>query len=188
MGFSLEIQADYGSVKLGNNHPEGKPSGGKAVFAFLGGLDLLTTWEDDDSLEHPSLRPVVAWYRALEKSAGVALFPTCQPLLDCMWGDGGDSTEYGDDDFELFRENSGGFEITEEGFHELVRAGRERWRPIPQVAKAVALLLEIFGRVKIEPMDGWYVPEDTIPDFEALAANLDFLITRGHEVVRLNFN
>lgn len=189
MGFRLHIQADYGSEILSNIHPDGKGSGGKAVFAFLGGLQLLHDWNDGEEHEFPDLQSVVDWYRALEKSAGMTFFPTCQPVIDCMWGDGGDPTEYKEDEFEFYRKRSPAMaNLPEEDFREIVRASGERWRPIVEVAKGVDMLLDIFNRAKVEPLDGFYEAADTIPDFEALAANLDFLIGRGSQVVRLNFN
>lgn len=188
MGFSLLIQTGYGGEALINRHPEGKPAGGGAVFEFLGGLQTLCDWTDNNS-GYPDLKSVVEWYRKLERSAGVSFFPACQTLLDCIWGDGGDLTEYREDEYEFFKKrNTGvGDEFTEEMFQRMVRHSRESWKPIGDVIGGVRLLLNVFEHSKIEPLEGFYDPEYTKPDFEALLANLELLAERGNKAVRLNF-
>jgi hypothetical protein len=190
MGFKVQIQADYGSEMLLNVYPRSKSAGGKAVLAFLGGLQTYCDWAEDDAQKYPELKAVVEWYRLLEQSAEVSFCPICQALLDCMWGDGGDPTEYREDEYEFFRKRSPavGDDFTEEKFKSWVRQSKERWKPIDDVMRGVQLLLEMFKNSTAQALEGFYEPEDTIPDFEALSANLDWLSMRGREVVRLNFN
>lgn len=189
MGFSLQIQAEYGGEILMNLHPEGKPSGGKAVFAFLSGLynHCEGMWDEEDD---PLMRTIYEWYRGLEQSAGASFCPTCRALLDCMWGDGGDPTEYREDEYEYYRKRCPniGDSFTKEMFQEMLRQSRERWKPIGEVIRGVQWLVDLFERSKLEPLEGFYEPGDTKPDFEALLANLRLLAKRGNTVVRLNFN
>jgi hypothetical protein len=107
-----------------------------------------------------------------------------------MWGDGGDPTEYREDEYEFFRKRAPavGDDFTEEMFVTMVRQSGEQWKPIGEVMRGVQLLLTVFEESTSEPLEGFYEPKDTIADFEALVANLELLAKRGNEVVRLNFN
>jgi hypothetical protein len=107
-----------------------------------------------------------------------------------MWGDGGDPTEYREDEFEFFRKRrpAGGDDLSEDMFQTMVRQSAEWWKPIDEVMRGVRLLIEVFESTEIEALEGFFEPDDTIPDLEALMANLDFLAKRENKVVRLNFN
>src|SRR4030042_3915918 len=102
MGLRLEIQADHGIELLSNVHPEGKPSGGKAVLALLIGLcnycDDIKYSNDDKMMVN-----IFFWYKKLDQLTGGIIKEECRPLLDCMWGDGGDPTEYQEDEYELYK-------------------------------------------------------------------------------------
>ena len=158
MAFWLQIQADYGSESLQNVHPDREAAGGKAVCAFLDGLQVHCSWTEEDPRKHPELTAVEAWYRVLEQYTGTSLSSTCGALLDCMWGEGDDPLE-----------------------------SSENWKAIDEVTRGVRILLDAFRNSKVQPLEGFYEPENTIPDFEALLANLELLARRGNKVVRLNF-
>lgn len=181
MGFQVRIEADYGSEILSNY-----PSGGKAVEAFLMGLsgyDLTLTTGNRNS--DPTLDKLDDWYRELERSTGVSLFPACRALVDCQWGDGGDHYDYRPDEYDLFLKRNP--EFSEEQFQGYIDAHNKTWQPIGEVIKGVRLLVEVFTHNEIAPLEGFYVPEDSIPDFQALLANLELLANRKAQVVRLNF-
>lgn len=188
MGFRLQIQAEHGSEMLMNLHPEDKPSGGKAVLAFLIGLHNHCDGLEIDE-EDPIMQAIAEWYRKLEQLAGGSFCPTCRALLDCMWADGGDPTEYREDEYEFYRKRCPGVgdDFTEEDFQRRVRDSGERWKPISEVIAGVQLFLGVFERSDLETLDGFYEPEYTKSDFEALLANLELLAKRGNTVVRLNF-
>ncbi|HVU13777.1 MAG TPA: hypothetical protein VHD90_21015 [Phototrophicaceae bacterium] len=188
MGFFLQIQADHGSEMLRNVHPEGKASGGNALLGFLVGLQNYCTWEQEQAKEYPELVPAIAWFQQLEADAAEDLCDVCGALLDCMWGDGGDPTEYHDDEYAFYSKRySGAPALTEEQFKRIVWDAPQHWEPIEEVMKGVRLLLGLLQDPACEPLAGVYHPEDTIPDFEALYANLELLAKRGNELVRLNF-
>jgi hypothetical protein len=184
MGFTVQIQADYGSEILSNY-----PMGGKAVFAFLMGLQTYCTWDDDGPLSQniPGQRQIHAWYAGLDAVMGGNLCATCQAFLDSMWGDGGDSTEYREDEYDFYVKR-GGSTITEAQFLDMVRRYEEHWQPIDDVLGGVRALLHAFANPQVGTLESFYVPEDSLPDFEALATNLAWLADRGNDVVRLNFS
>lgn len=188
MGFRVQIEADYLAEVLSNIHPDGKPSGGKAVLAFLAGLEgyALSIRNPDDRCA--SLEDVDNWYRYVELQTGLSFFPTCQSLLDCMWGDGGDPMVYREDEYAFYVHRCDGHpSMTEAQFVSMVRDYDKHWQSIADVIAGVQLLLKMFEDDRIESLEGFYVAEDTIPDFEALEANLLFLARRKNESVRLNF-
>jgi hypothetical protein len=181
MGFQIQIEADHGSVILTNY-----PSGGKAVLAFLMGLNgYADSLESVDYYQQSGLEEVGAWYQALEQSAGVPFFPTCRAVIDCMWGDGSDHYSYREDDYDLYSRH--GASLTDEQFRLWVQQSETRWQPVGRVIEIVHLLLDVFERTSAEPLEGFYEPEDTIRDFEALLGNLELLASRKAQVVRLNF-
>jgi len=184
MGFKVQIEADYRSEILQNIHPHGKPSGGKAILAFLTGLSGYTT-----PFEEPNLMYVDKWYQNAEVITKQSFFPICHPILDCMWGDGGDATEYEiyDYHFYLQRHQLTATNFSEADFQEWIRLDRKRWESISDVIKGVQLLLKMFSNHQVEALEGFYAPTDTIPDFEALEHNLKLLDSRGNTTVRLNF-
>lgn len=187
MGFSVQIEADRGSEVLQNLHPDGKLTGGNAVFAFLMGLLNYCSWKRDGADIYPGLEPVIEWYQQLDDTLSEPLCGLCDALMDCMWGDGGDSTTYYEDEYEFYKKRHLGVpSITEEQFRMMVREGDEHWKPIEDVLRGVQQLLNAFKSVTIKPLEGFYEPENTIPDFEALLWNLELLAKRGNEVVRLN--
>jgi hypothetical protein len=128
------------------------------------------------------------WYEKLEQAAEVELCRLAQPLLGCMWGDGGDHTEYREDDYEFYLYRVGAnTPMSEDEFITMLQLSIEHWKPLHEVRDAVKALLDIFQRISPDQLDGFYTPEYTIPDFEALHANLTLLAQRGNQVVRLNF-
>jgi hypothetical protein len=189
MGFWLQIQADNGSEVLRNIHPDGG-IGGKAILAFLIGLSNYThRLEDksDDSAEL-SLSYVYDWFSRVETIMGKTFLPRCEALLESMWGNGGDPTEFREHEYAFFlHRNPSSRSMSESQFQELVRSNQARWQPIEDVLHGVELLLEMFRQPGIEPLEGFYAPEDTIPDFEALQFNIRLLKQRGNSVIRLNF-
>jgi hypothetical protein len=188
MGFRLQIQADYGGEMLVNVHPERKGSGGKAVLAFLIGLHNHCAGEKFIE-DGPIMQEVSEWYRRLEQAYGSPFYSGCRSLLDCMWSDGGDQTEYHEDEYEFFRKRSPGLGdgFTMSDFQKWVAESRERWKPISEVISGVRIILKVFTRSEVEPLDGFYEPQYTELDFEALLSNLELLAERGNTVVRLRF-
>ncbi len=186
MSFEARIEADNGAEILSNLHPDGKRTSGKAVFAFLSGLQTLCYWTASDN--STSLVGIVEWYRRLETSANVQLCSTCRPLLDCMWGDGGDHTEYHQTDYEFYKHRGGGSQISEADFLKFIQDTILHWQPIDKVIGAIQLLLTIFQNMTVEPLEGFFHPEDSRADFEALYANLKLLSQRGAQTIRLNFS
>jgi hypothetical protein len=187
MGVDVSIEAGFGAEKLINIHPDGRITGGKAVFAFLSGLSLccdIPSKGEADSLNH-----VYVWYEQLDRLQQQPLCVSCRELLDCMWGDGGDSTDYREDDYAFFLHRTGSStSVTEEQFRQMLRDSFEAWRPIDLVIAGVRKLLDLFQRGGIQELEGFFAPQDTIPDFEALLSNLEWLMKRGNDVVRLNFS
>lgn len=188
MGFSVRIEADYGSEILSNWHPDGKQTDGKAVLAFLTGLDLFCGWSDDNYTEDDISKNIVYWYQLFERTAEVRLCASCRSLLDCMWGDGGDHTEYHADDYEFYKYRASYLQITQTQFQSWLQASEAHWKPINEVIDGVRLRLYVFRHAPIQSLEGFYVPEDTLPDFEALYANLNLLAQRGNQMIRLNFS
>jgi hypothetical protein len=185
MGISMVIEADMGAEKLTNRHPDpNKYWGGQAVFYFLMGLDNYCAWKSGRSTH---LEQIDNWYRALEQASDFSLCQTCKSLVDCRWGDGGDSTVYSADEYEWYKKRHGD-STTEEQFNAMVLDWYESWKPIDEVLNGVQSLLRLFRQVSPQPLEGFYHPTTTIPDFEALAANLQLLASRGNETVRLNFD
>jgi hypothetical protein len=187
MVFWLQIQADHGSEMLQNIYPDGKRTGGNAVLAFLVGLETYSTWNETKQDSYPELKAVVTWCRKLEILASASIFPICRALLDCDWSDCGDPTRWREDEYEFYKHRMGDNLTTEEQFLAMVRDYDKHWQPIDKVMQGVRLLLDMFNRVNIEPLEGFYVPEDTIPDFEAFYYNLELLKKRGCQDIRLNF-
>lgn len=188
MGFDLSIEADDGAEKLLNIHPAGYLSGGKAVFAFLSGLSLYCTVPPQSSTN--SLQHVYTWYQQLDRLHQPPLCVGCRELLDSLWGDGGDETRYNEDEYEFFRhrlQTSGSQPPTEAEFLAMVRNSDQHWQPIGAVMSGVRTLLDRFRSDDPKSLEGFYQPDDTIPDFEALLSNLELLASRGREEVRLNF-
>jgi hypothetical protein len=188
MGFDLSIEADYGAEKLLNIHPAGYLTGGKAVFAFLSGLSLYCRVPPQSSTN--SLQHVYAWYQQLDRLHQPPLGVSCRELLDSLWGDSGDETRYNEDEYEFFHQRlqkSGAQPPTEAEFLAMVRNYDQHWQPIAAVMSGVRILLDRFSRDDRKPLEGFYRPDDTIPDFEALLSNLELLASRGREEVRLNF-
>jgi hypothetical protein len=177
MGFTVSIESDNGAEILSNY-----PSGGKAVFAFLSGLQAYSLLDDKDK--------VAIWYKALEKQSGEKFSVKCRELLDCMWGDGGDTTVYGEDEWEVYKLRYPNIEsmMNEESFKEMITQYWKAFQPTEKVRDGVQFLLQLFKDKEPEPLEGFYEKEDTIPDFEALVANLDLLIQRKSKDVRLNFS
>ncbi|HEX2620741.1 MAG TPA: hypothetical protein VHL11_11345 [Phototrophicaceae bacterium] len=189
MGFGLTVEADWCREVLSNVHPDGKGTGGNAVFAFLGGLSLYCDWDIEKDQHRTNLLSVYEAFRQIDQAVTETLCETVQPLLDCMWGDGGDSTVYHEDEYEFFihRSSGSGLTITLEEFQAMVRSYDKYWQPIESVIRGVQILLKIFRQISPEPLEGFYLPEETIPDFEALLINLNLLAERGNQKVRLNF-
>lgn len=184
MGISVVIEADYGTEKLINRHPDpGKYWGGQAVFYFSMGLDNYCAWK---SGRGTYLERIDDWYQALDQASGFSLCLTCKSLVDCRWGDGGDSTVYSADEYEWYKKRHGD-STSEEQFKAMVGRWHESWKPIDEVLNGVHALLGLFQEVSPQPLEGFYHPNTTIPDFEALSANLQLLASRGNKVVRLNF-
>jgi hypothetical protein len=177
MGFTVKIESDGGSEILQNY-----PTGGKAVFAFLSGLQAYNLLDDNDK--------VARWYEALEKQSGEKFSVKFRELLDCMWGDGGDSTVYREDEWEIYKLRNPNIEsmMTEETFKKMVVQYWQAFQSTEKVRDEVQFLLELFKNAQPEALEGFYVSEDSIPDFEALLTNLDLLISRGSQDVRLNFS
>lgn len=189
MGFSLSIETDFGAEKLMNIHPDGDITGGGAVFAFLSGLQNycdFTPQKDADPLQH-----VYDWYQRLDSFKAQPLCVSCKELLACIWGDGGDSFEYGEGDYALFlhrTRNSCLPPLSEEQFQQMLEHGQNSWRPIELVIHGVQTLLHMFRHTELSPLEGFFSAEATVRDFEALLANLQWLMERGNETVRLNFS
>ena len=171
MGFTVNIESNYGGEILSNY-----PTGGKAVFALLSGLQTYCMMNED----------IEDWYAQLEEKSGELFCEKCRELLDCMWGDGGDSSIYYEDEYEFYKKRGG--ILTEEEFQDMVIYSRKAFQPTQKVRDAALFLLQLFKDKQPEPLEGFYQDEDTIPDFEALVANLDLLIQRGSQNVRLNFS
>ena len=70
----------------------------------------------------------------------------------------------------------------------MVEDAPKYWKPIGEVVRGVEMLLDLFKSKRIKSLSGFYEPENTIPDFEALYANLELLAKRGNKVVRLLVN
>ena len=79
MEFCFRIEADGGSETLTNY-----PCDGKAVLAFLTGLEVYARWLERPPGEPPHLDHVARWYQTMEQHARVPFFPACRPILDCM--------------------------------------------------------------------------------------------------------
>ncbi len=187
MSFQLKIQADYGKEMLINVHPLGKPSSGKAVMAFLMGLVNYNEEINSNNDDEPT-KSILYWYQNLEQLAGESFKIIYKPLIDCMWGDGGDPIEYKEDEFEYYQKRNPGTNIDKVAFQKYIKESGERWKPIDQVIKGVRILTELFSRNDIEQLEGFYEPKNTFIDFEALSFNLELLERRGNKFVRLNFN
>jgi hypothetical protein len=189
MGFSVQIQAEYGAETLQNIHPDGRFTGGKAILAFLMGLHNYCNSFKAGQEIYPGLEGVIEWYQQLDTYLSESLCTSCNSLLDCMWGNGGDSTEYSENEYEFYKKRTApGLEITEEQFHFMVHDSRQHWKPIEEVITGVQVLLNLFKSQSLEELEGFYDRQYTIPDFEALLANLEFLAKRHNHVVRLNFS
>jgi hypothetical protein len=187
MGFRVRIEADYGGEMLQNLHPENKPSNGKAILAFLLGLENFCSWTDDKEKE---LKPIIDWYQKLDNASQSSLCTTCRPLLDCMWANGGDLTSYHEDEWEFYKKRYPSFtdsSFTEDMFKAMVRESQIRWKPIHEVINGVRYLLDLFKQSTPEPLEGFYDPNFSRFDFEALLVNLELLAKRGNKEVRLNF-
>lgn len=184
MGFRLTIEADYRSEVLQNIHPEGKDSGGKAVLSFIVGLSNYLALERDDNLDD-----INQWYKKSEQITGYDYAPLYQSLVDCMWGDGGDSTEYQEEDYEFYlhRTNQKRGDFTQAQFRQFLTQYYERWQPIDKVIAGVDHLLQILVYPELEKLEGFYEPDATFSDFEALQHNLKLLKSRGNTTIRLNF-
>lgn len=114
----------------------------------------------------------------------------CRESLDYVWDDGGDETRYNEDEYEFFHhlmQKSGAQTLTKVEFLAIVRNYDQHWQTIAAVMSGVWILLERFGRSELRPLEGFYQPNDTIPDLEALLSKLELLASLGHEEVRLNF-
>lgn len=181
MGVSVQIEADYCTEILNNVHPDGRFTGGNAVYALWSGLNSFCMWRDGVSswmYDHE-------WFLQLEKFSIQPLSVACRAFVDCAWGDDGDGTNYQEDDYEFYKKRHPS--TTEEEFLLNLKYAHESWQPIDEVIKGVQLLLSIFKSQPLEDVDGLYISEYAIPDFEALLANLEFLAKRRNNVVRLNF-
>lgn len=178
MGFSVRIEADWGSEVLRNWHPDGKLTGGKAVFAFWASLNSYCLKLGVIHFDE--------WFERLDRLSPELLCIACRAFIECAWGDAGDHTHYGEDDFEFYKKRHG-VNLTEEQFLLNLQYARDRWQPIGEVIHSIQLLLDLFKSNPLEDWDGCYEAEYTIPDFEALLWNLELLANRGNEVVRLNF-
>src|SRR5688572_20115514 len=131
MGFRLRIEADYGNEVLQNDHPREHSSGGKAVLAFLSGLQSYCSLEGEE--EFPELQLIKEWYQHLDDAANSSLCAKCRALLDCMWGDGGDSTVYQADEWEFYKKRHANMiddGFTEDMFKKMVQDYDLHWKPI----------------------------------------------------------
>ncbi len=173
MGFFVLIEGTYDTLR--NRHPEGKPSGGNAILAFLTGLavyqDYFASKEGNSDVSiNQSVNETMRWYQSVETNFHISFFPDCQALIGSIWGDGGKSIEcYSENDYEFYANpltSSGA--ITREQFRELLQASRLCWKPITDVINGVRLLLDVFNDLNSTSFEGFYEPMDTIPDFEAL--------------------
>lgn len=188
MGFSLRIETSSGEA-LQNIHLRGELTGGSTVFAFLMGLLTYCDWDRTDDTGKSSLQHVFDWYQRLDKLMLNTLCITCQALMASIWGDGGDPTEYREDEygFYLHRNANSGTKLSEAEFQAMVLTYDRAYQPIEDVLAGVQTLLGAFTENAIEPLEGFYVSESTIQDFEALQFNLEWLEKRSNDEVRLNF-
>jgi hypothetical protein len=105
-----------------------------------------------------------------------------------MWGDGGDPIEYKENELDYYQKRNPGTNMDKLSFQKYIKESGERWKPIDQVINGARFLTELFSRNDIEHLEGFYEPENTIIDFEALLFNLEILERRGNKFVRLNFS
>src|SRR5688500_6789079 len=140
MGFTVLIET--GIETLSNRHPKGAYTSGKAVFAFLCGLESFCALSS--AADVPSLQKMYAWYTQLTQLSTEDLCGKCKSLLDCMWDDGGDSTQYGDDDYEFYvSRHSHHQSLTKDEYMKILRSNWETYQPIREVIESVQFLLEV---------------------------------------------
>lgn len=177
MGFTVRIESNNGEEILSNY-----PSGGKAVLSFLTGLKVYCILVVEDEIR--------SWYADLEQQSEDVFCTRCHELLKSMWGDGGDTTVYRQDEWEVYKQRNPQMAsmMTEESFKAMVTQYWEAFQPTEKVRDAIQFLLQLFKDKQPEALEGFYRAEDSIPDFEALLANLELLIQRGSLNVRLNFS
>jgi hypothetical protein len=183
MGFTVSVEADHGNTRLPTDE------GGKAVFAFLGGLAWYCIVTEDE-VEADLLRAWREWFKQLQTFVQQPLCQVFEPIMNCMWGDGGGlGGDFREDEYEWYlkRNPDPAYRMTEAEFQQFIQEGEKRWSMIEAVLANIRLLLDLFKTSALGDIEALYSAEDTVPDFESLYDTLLILKNFGYRTVRLNF-
>lgn len=189
-GPILQIQADYGREMLMNLYGDKKLPGGRPIFNLLVGIYgyIQGNWKKETDLD----QNINVWFHTLEHLNNEPLRDTYSVLVDHLWGtQDGPLEDYSERDFAAwlrrYPRDIEGRDHTEEDFKRAITYARAAWQPIDEVLDAVRRLLDLLKSPQLKDLDGFFVAEHSIPDFEALLENLMLLKSRDNEMVRLNF-
>jgi hypothetical protein len=176
MGFTVSVEANNRSGVLSNG-------GGNAVLAFLSALDWYVKFGKEPDKD---FRLWYDWFKHFETKFDQPLGELFEPIVGCMWADGGDHTQYSEAEYEWFCKRNP--YISKEQFKILLKQNKERWSDIDAVMTEVKILIEAFKRGDLLPADGCYDTEYTLPDFEDVYEVLKVFKQFGYDTVRLNFS
>ena len=120
MGFTVIVEGNFGFGFADTRLPTKR--GGKAVFAFLSllsGYCNLDDNEDTTDLE----REWHKWFKHLQTYIEQPLSAVFEPIMDCMWGDGGGiGGDFYEDEYQWYLKRTGEWngKMTEAEFRQFI--------------------------------------------------------------------
>jgi len=170
--FYAAIETDTGEF-LNVIRPDGR-IGGKAVLSFLLGLSGYCSKSGDLEL---------GWFATLEARSSEPICQLLHPLLHSFYS--GD-WNYKEDEYEFFRRRAPEMSLTEDEFREIMHQIIEKWTDLGLILSNVGELMKLVKEDELEA-SSWYVPRDTVTDFDALFQTLKMASERKAHRVRIRF-